>query len=179
MSTRSRIGPASTQPAMAANPGGQSGCCAGTDTSAALGNEGTGIALYTAHNRARIAAGRGFINAGMNSANRPERTPSARSRGRSSADRVSSSTPGIRPSASISRCSGPRNAGLACAIASAAKSGARSVRICPSIQVCSRPLTRSLSAPSRNSLSSTCTRGRNGSVPRTSLATATPSQVTR
>ena len=144
-----------------------------------LGNAGIGTPRCTAQSRARIAAGRDFISAGMNNANRPDRTPIARNRGRRSADKVSSSTPGIRPSASVSRCTGPRSAGWLRARASAANSGARSARICPSSHDCSRTRTRSRSAPSRNSLSSTWTRGRNGMTPRTSLATGTESQVSR
>ena len=101
-------------PAMAANPGGQSGWSAGTDTSAGVRQRAASATPWcnSAHSRTRIAAARGFISAGMNSANRPERTPIARSRGRRSGARVSSSTPGIRPSASVSRCTGPRSAGF-------------------------------------------------------------------
>ena len=101
----------------------------------------------------------------MNSANRPERTPNARRQPDAGQPKASSSAPGIRPSASVSRCSGPRSAALSRAMASAANNGARSARICRPARPAAATRTRSRAAPSRNSLSSTCTRGRSGSRP--------------
>ncbi len=116
----------------------------------------------------------------MNRANRPERTPSVAEPGtdigrRESPHRRRGSGPATRSAGAAGRAS----AGLDCAAASAANSGARSAAICPSSQACSRARTRSRSAPSRNSLSSTCTRGRSAETPRTSRATGASSHSRR
>ena len=129
----------------------------------------------SAHSRARIAAARGFSSAGRNSAKRPDRTPMAFSAARDC---------GCQGIALIAGDQAQRF-GQAMQHAAQSRPGSRRVpphgeqrrQIVPDPVVerscCSRTRTRSRSAPSRNSLSSTWTRGRSALVPRGSRATGT------
>ena len=110
MSSRSSTGPASSQPMASAKPAGQSGW-SGSETTSGGGSPGTATPCCTPHSRARMAAARGFSSAGRNRPKRPAFTPIAFSAARACGDSVSPSSPTIRPSASVSRCSRPRNSG--------------------------------------------------------------------
>ena len=81
----------------------------GTETTSGGGSSGTATPCCTPHSRARMAAARGFSSAGRNRPKRPAFTPIAFSAARACGDSVSPSSPAIRPSASVSRCSRPRN----------------------------------------------------------------------
>ena len=176
ISSRSNTGPASSQPMASANLFGQSGR-RGSETRSGDGSAGTTTPCCTLHRRARMVAARGFSSAGMNRPNRPAFTPIAFSPARAGGGSASPSSPRMRPSASVSRCSRPRKPGWAFPLLAAASSGARSWPILSSRKRCSLIRSRSRCAPSRNSLSSICTRGRRALLPRFRRPIGTPSQM--
>ena len=128
-------------PCAAANPARPVAAAAGTETSPGAGSAGTGNAvlqrpqLRPHRRRPRLQQRR---HEQREPARPHARAPCAARRRRSARQATPRPSPGITPSASVSRCSGPRTAGIGAAPRPAANSGARS-RADPVIHVALQP----------------------------------------